>query len=332
MSLSNFIFLPIIFFLNSCFHQDEASELFADYQQRLTNITQSKSMPLEPSIYLSLPVKRKLILPLKEIRMDLFDAYTLKRCRLFHLIADRNSILGKVQDEFRLYEYELKFLKRMRSCFEHITEQDLSKELLHIYQKKKEQIQIVYWNAFVSSEAWRKQLTPPSNAFIGLDSHIDFDKLNQAISVFTRADENMIKTQETIEKQRLLGSLFYSIDETTRWLNTITSQLYRDEHRIQCGKNINETRLKYYLNIFQSFYIDKIQPYLSQLNSLYFSVEASLNQLEKTLPQVNSFNEYRNAYLKHGHFEKYKSAVKSHTQYWQSLFKRCNIDIQSNFR
>ncbi|QSA19926.1 DUF3080 family protein, partial [Vibrio furnissii] len=30
----------------------------------------------------------------------------LRKCALFSLIAERNSVLGKVQDEFRRFDYE----------------------------------------------------------------------------------------------------------------------------------------------------------------------------------------------------------------------------------
>nr|WP_256384204.1 DUF3080 family protein [Photobacterium toruni] len=51
--------------------------------------------------------------PIADITIGLLNAYELRQCGLFQLIAERNSVLGKVQDKTRRLRYELLFLKQI---------------------------------------------------------------------------------------------------------------------------------------------------------------------------------------------------------------------------
>lgn len=96
--------------------ENATNALLNTYQQRLANvleITPADTPPLNLPTY---PDTRSLKQPVADIRMGLLDAYELRQCGLFQLIAERNSVLGKVQDQTRQLRYELLFLKQLSHC------------------------------------------------------------------------------------------------------------------------------------------------------------------------------------------------------------------------
>ncbi|WP_269748192.1 DUF3080 family protein [Enterovibrio coralii] len=145
--------------LQGCFDNDKAAGLFSDYSQRLANVVETEPVTPPESNAIKLPRKRDLILPIEDVRMGLLDAYELRQCGLFQLIADRNSILGKVQDAFRQLNYEIALLNTLEQCLDDVTSESLTKELARIQTQKRAEINKVYWNTFAGSDAWRSQLT-----------------------------------------------------------------------------------------------------------------------------------------------------------------------------
>ena len=320
--------------LTGCFGDDPAIAQFETYQQRLANVVETDPLPLSEAISIPLPRKRDLLLPLADIRMGLLDAYELRECGLFQLIADRNSILGKVQDAFRHLDYEIKLLNTVAYCLTNIENETLTEQLTALQEQKSQQLTTVYWNTFASSEAWRKQLIPAGNALIPPDEPFPHSDALLAIARYANLigqkpqEVDAISLQEPIEKQHYLGAVFLSLDESTRRLNTITQQLERDDHLIICGENRDPTRLNYLRNVFDTFFIGAVQPYVSKLNGLYLDVQPSLHQLNASINAAPSdFQPYQDAYLKGDRYDEFQHAVKHHVQYWQSLFSRCQITV-----
>lgn len=320
--------------LTGCFGDDPAIAQFQTYQQRLANVVETDPLPLSDAISIALPRKRDLLLPLADIRMGLLDAYELRECGLFQLIADRNSILGKVQDAFRHLDYEIKLLNTVAYCLSNIENETLTEQLTALQEQKSQQLTTVYWNTFASSEAWRKQLIPAGNALIPPDAPFPHSDALLAIARYANLigqkpqQVDAISLQEPIEKQHYLGAVFLSLDESTRWLNTITQQLERDDHLIICGENRDPTRLNYLRNVFDTFFIGAVQPYVSKLNGLYLDVQPSLHQLNESISAAPShFHPYQDAYLRGDRYDEFQRAVKHHVQYWQSLFSRCQITV-----
>lgn len=320
----------IAFTLSGCLENDKARAQFENYQSRLASVLDTEPFLLSAPSYIELPRKRDLTLPVEDVRMGLLDAYELRTCGLFQLIADRNSILGKVQDGFRQLQYEITLLSTLEKCLNQIETESLKTQLESAYQQKREQFPTVYWNTISTSDAWRKQLTPSSSALILPGEPFPHSDALVALTGYANLSEHstdIVTLQEPLEKQRYLGNVFYSMDESTRWLTATTRQLYRDDALIVCGANRDPTRLNYMRNVFDKFFVGEVQPYLSKINSLYLDAQPALLQLNEKLPEHPLLNEYRNAYFAGEHYQAFQNATKDHVQYWQRLFQRCNIKV-----
>ena len=143
--------------LTSC-KENATNTLLNTYQQRLANvleITPADTLPLNLPIY---PDTRSLKQPIADIRIGLLDAYELRQCGLFQLIAERNSVLGKVQDQTRQLRYEVLFLKQLNHCLTMLNSNstsELQSQLNDIYQQKQQQLPLVIWNMVFTGKEWR---------------------------------------------------------------------------------------------------------------------------------------------------------------------------------
>ncbi len=320
----------------SCEKQNSLNEKFSTYQSRLANATKTTPLPLSPDEAIPLPSKRVLFLPLTDLRVNLLDAYELKDCGLFDLIAEKNSILGKIQGEFQQLQYDLDFIYISENCINQINDPSLRTALTEAYQIKKSELNRVVSNAISGSNAWRTQLTyndhqPLPEQGVSPELIIAIEGFTQPLlpnnNLDDHQDTQLINTQENIEKKPALGRLFYSIDESTRWLNTISQQLNRDNHQILCGLHRNNTQFAIAYRVFQHFYIDELQPYLAMLNSEYLSLSPSLLAIHQFLPSNTAFTPYSKAYFQGEHYEQFKQAIKNHIVVWQSLIERCGRPV-----
>ncbi|PSW63593.1 DUF3080 domain-containing protein [Photobacterium kishitanii] len=347
--------LFLVFFcsllLTSC--KKNTTEVLLDtYQQRLANvldINPAETPALTLPIY---PGTRLLKQPIPDIRMGLLNAYELRQCGLFQLIAERNSVLGKVQDQTRQLRYELLFLKQLDHCLKVLNNTNtLWPQLKDIYYQKQQQLPQVLWNMVFTGQEWRQQFTLGRQlleqqqfggyienlaAFDYLDTlttTITSHNLSNALTTLTTSNiDLLLYHQQQIHNTQYLGQLFYSIARVTARLNTVTTQLIRHEQDVICGKNINQQQAQYLRNVFYKYYAKDIQPYLSKLHSQYQQLQPYLASLYTTLTkhhiQPSSMMTVYARYYFQGELQhQFQQATIEHVNYWQRLFKRCNFKV-----
>ncbi|MGT0149079.1 DUF3080 family protein [Vibrio metschnikovii] len=70
------------------------------------------------------------------------------------------------------------------------------------------------------------------------------------------------------------GSLKFSLDNAALWLTVTTQQLQDNDSAIVCGPNqdcISSPLL--YKNVFNRYYVERIQPALTRIDSVYLQLE-----------------------------------------------------------
>ncbi len=321
---------------------DPVKSMYEDYLSRIARVQGESPLPAPDTQFITLPDKQKLRTEIPRVSIGLLESYELRHCGLFELIAERNSSLGKVQDEFRQLDYETRFLFGVKKCLDHPEiSQSVRNSLRKAYLQKQQFYPLYFQQVITQSDAWRSQLSGygwlPTEEPIGLVEvklalrpfyTIKTYLLNRSIKDPIEESYNLFVTpsQEAIETINIVGSLNFSLLNSTLWLNQITDQLKSFDKKILCGKKIDKTKFTYLKNVFQSQYIERIQPFLSQLDSAYGDLSLELLTILHFTDQklANFYNIDQN-------HQRFKIATLNHVRYWQDLFRRCGTVPGTNF-
>lgn len=359
------LIIATLLFVTGCdFNKHPIESQFEAYLERIANVQKEIALaPVVPEPVI-LPDKRTLALPIKTVTIGLLDSYELRKCGLFHLIAEKNSILGKVQDQFREFDYQQALILGIRQCLTHVDalseEQtadnvssqrspqislQLSKQLDEILNIKLAQQPRYIANLLFTSNVMREQLTGTQwlevdyakiDAAIlsGMDvinqayrrtlaiqsSHLIDDGKNKHSSHRNSGEIGSVTDyQEGLEKHQAIGALLFSLNNTTRWLNTITQQLTLHDDKIRCEPNRDRTQFRYLKNVFDLFFAKQIQAYLALLDARYYEIQPYLTLFQQAHPNY----QYPLASI-HANF---RNATLEHVKYWQTLFTRCGVRL-----
>ncbi|MFM2590559.1 DUF3080 domain-containing protein [Vibrio sp. TBV020] len=321
---ATFGLISLTFILIGC-KSESPSRFFETYSERVANVLDTPDITQDVSIT-QLPRKRELYLTIPPITLGLLDSYQLRQCGLFQLIAERNSVLGKVADEFSNYDYQSALLKGLTACIDDPNvDSELKPTLRNIRKEKREQLGMHQWNLLYASDAMQAQLKGASFLTVGMSEQVQqvsnaLTELNQAF--YSESEKsNVIEAQETLEKTAVLGNLYYSLSHATAQLSLITEQLNMNDHKVICAPQRDITRFKYLNNVFDQQYIGKVQPYLATLDSYYQQLSPNLT-LFKPQPELHPF-----IYPLEQSHSRFRQATLEHIQYWQQLFKRCGRKV-----
>lgn len=320
------VIFSALLLLSGC-GENTPKDHFDEYLTRIANV-QSAPKLNESFQYVHLPEKRVLTIEIERVSLNLVDSYSLRKCGLFALIAEKNSILGKVADPFRNYDYQSALLSGLKTCIESKDiEPKLKQTLEQIYETKQKQLVKHQWNLVYMSDAMRNQLNAHNwfNAARTKQLNKLAIALQQINSTFSdpHKQSNLVQWQEFLDKQTYLGELNYSLSYSAYYLELVTKQLWLYDTNIVCNSNRDKTQFYYLNNVFNQQYLAHIQPYLANLDSAMQNLLPHLGVLE--------FNKELASYsfpIKSHHL-RFQHAAKEHVRYWQSLFKRCGHKLGS---
>ncbi|WP_135445263.1 DUF3080 domain-containing protein [Vibrio tasmaniensis] len=310
--------------LTGCF-DDSPQNYFDDYQTKIANVQDADEIQQDWELE-SLPRKRELFIEVPSLSIGLIDSYQLRQCGLFNLIAERNSVLGKVADEFRNYDYQVALLEGVGQC---LSNNELDPEIVEllkeIEQQKLAQFPLHQWNLIYASEAMQSQMR--GSQWLRADIGEQVRQTRDALEHINRALNTPLvsgkttEVQEGLEKSSTLGDLYYSLSRASVELDTITKQLSTFDANIICGEQRDTTKFRYLNNVFEQQYIDKVQPYMAQLDGYY-------QQLAPQLAMFDAQPELHSYYfpIQDAH-QAFRSSTHRHVDYWQQLFKRCGRKV-----
>jgi hypothetical protein len=333
----------MLFPLIAC--QDNTTETTLNtYHQRLSNVLDVTNSPLNDSTFIHLPESRDLQWPIEETRLSLLNAYELRACGLFQLIADRNSVLGKLQDKTRQLKYEILLINGLKYCATHPdVPPKLQTQLKHIQEQKQTQLTLHLHNMLLTDTEWRKQFAIHPKPFEN-NKMVGFTENHQAILLAAKISQSLSESQDLpnqlaeeltthqaeIYPYRYFGRLFYSMVRVTDALNQITQQLTQHQNGIYCGKQHNQKQAEYLTNVFYRYFIDELQPYLVKLDRQYQTIQPDLNAVFFPLKKQPIFTAYYRFYIGGDVHEAYRQAIFQHQQFWRGLFKRCDLQVGQN--
>ncbi|MBR9787641.1 MAG: DUF3080 domain-containing protein [Vibrionaceae bacterium] len=315
---------------NDLFNPEQA--LLEKYHQRLANVMDVSRAEIEPLPAITMPPRRDLFHPLPRLTLGLLESYQLRQCGLFNLLADKNSQLGKVQDAFHDLDYQTSLLRTLNSCLSDFSISDDERaKLEQLYDQKWSHLHTHLDNLLLASDAMQKQLTAAD--WLPIDYKNQITRVSDAFGILRDVyetpykvisrlpDGSMVQYQEELEKSRLMGRLYYSIVNASRWLNETTLLLETNQSKIICGKNRDITQFRYLNNVFQAIYVKEVQPYLAYLDSTYQRLNSGVILVEKRLAfhgEIYGLNDAHSTFRK---------KTLEHVKFWQGLFKRCGVSV-----
>jgi hypothetical protein len=317
-------------FIVGCDNSHTLQKHLQEYQQRMANVLNLES---QDRLTISLTPYQ----PLRELKQDipattikLFEFYKLQHCELYSLVAERNTSLGNLQLPSIRYIYERQLLDAFQQCLMDTTDTKL-REKLQIWQQTKAQQLPMVWADLIQLSSELKQ---GFSANVGLVEGNQKDGLSQskaALNYLLHINQNKQISSAELEQhlQYLMNNplpakLWLSQLTLTKHLNQATEWLLQYAVNLQCSGNGSNKTVEYLSNVFQQFFIEKIQPIASQINHYQYQLNPIFEEMLAHPNLSPKFKHYINMSNQQG-FENYQIAMQLHIQFWQDLFKRCNI-------
>ncbi len=322
--------LVLVIGLSGCNDQQKLHTALKEYQQRMATvldvpapIMQTVSLGPYPSIKM---LKRTI--PASNIRLAEF--YQLKNCQLATLIAERNTSLGRTQYPSTRYLYEVKLLQAIEQCLDNQNDQQLTDALRNWQVDKQQKLPLVWSNLLQTSSEIKLALSANQGFIQGNEK----DGLNQTLAALRYIKQLRVKPNANgavlevhlanlqqfqlparlWRSQRLLST---NLAQTTQWLK-------QNEALIHCSEGNTSKKVEYLNNVFQLFFIEKIQPVASKINHYHYKLNTIFSDLIQNQLISPALKEELVRNTGH-HFDSYKQTMKQHILFWQGLYKRCGL-------
>ncbi|MEP1445309.1 MAG: DUF3080 domain-containing protein [Paraglaciecola sp.] len=300
-----------------------------DYQERMARVLDVEK-PDKLTISLApYPPLRELKQNIPDTTIKLFEFYEFKHCELYSLVAQRNTSLGNLQLPSTRYVYERQLIDALQQCLDNTLNPNLREKLANWKQIKIQQLPKVWANLMQLSIEIKQGLS----ANYGLVKGNEQDGLIQSINALNfllHINENNQLDNATLEQHlkvlknnSLPAKLWLSQLTLSNNLNHNTLWLKQHTKNLKCTRGKSKQKLEYLTNVFQRYFIEKIQPVASQMNHYQYQLSPIFETIS-THPDLSpSLKDYIQNANQQG-YENYKEAMKQHILFWQQLFKRCD--------
>ncbi|CAM3881378.1 DUF3080 family protein [Rheinheimera salexigens] len=330
------LLLPLLLISVVACSDNSGEQALKDYQQRIERVlnldAESTGLkPVQPLIAI-----RDLKQTPTDIRLDLSDAYATRQCGLDQLIGERNSSLGRLYSPSKLLHYELRLLSALENCLSQSWQDTaLQQTLQDAYKAKQADINVSVQNMLLTDSALRKELigtakTLPLQAAGFTETWQALTTLNQLTDYI--ADKNWAAASDINIEQQLqqlyhynfIGRLQYSLRISAHQLQQINNLLQPISADSLCANQRETEQLSILSNVFQKYYIAKIQPYIGQLNDYQQQLMPLINNLYNDSP-ITPMLEQR---FVASHLQM-RQQLTQHVTWWQQLNNSCPIKLQA---
>ena len=247
-----------------------------------------------------------------------------------HNSAQRNTTLGNLQLPSTRYIYEKQLIDALEKCIIDTDDPKLKEKLTNWRTEKTTHFPLV-WVDLIQLSSEMKYALSTNSGFVGGNEQDGLSQTKESLNYLLNINQNELATSTQLEKHlhRLINSplpakLWLSQKVITKNLYNSTKWLQQHTRDLQCSGSRSKNNMKYMTNVFQQFFIEKIQPIASQINHYQYQLGPIFQNYSSNPHLSSSFKEYIKQFNQQG-FENYQREMSNHIQFWQVLFKRCNI-------
>ncbi len=354
--------------LSACNPFSEARPMMDEYVERVARVLETEPGLSAIDSPTQIPRRRDRVLTMPELELGMLDFLSLYGCELQFVVGEKNSVMGKVMQPLNRLRYELRFIRAAQDCIPETEDEDLVEVLNEAIASKRETLPIALWNATWGVEEIETLFTlakgyypVQSEGNPVADLARDSDRMNQVVGALltgkVEANALAVKTpgKEALEESALESALESSLEFAgavqQRWqaeyragqlinsaalvktrLNDATALLQqRIKQRPLCLKGKPNNQAEIVQSMFFSVYIEKIQPYMSNLSRARVELIEPLAMMAERQKAVMP-PEFANWYRKHlsqvaddSLWLELDAAMARHTESWQALLEQCGM-------
>lgn len=297
------------------------------YGERLANVLQQEYTPPQKREASAVSLASTDARPGIEIKLNEF--YRLPECGIKTLIAERNTSIGKLQSESQRFIYDVELVQALINC-QRILPEEFQEELERLTDIKKNHVSISWRSMLDNSVELKSSFSQPGSylgdAESGRETYsalLYLNEINQHISAnrYQLLDlTNLEESLHAIGEAKLISKLFNTYRLMKYDFEHLNQALLKWDNHIACTSPKQKTQLDYLQNVFDMFFIKKIQPFAARINRIQQELSIILSQL---YPEGTARHHLLNQELKLSH-TLYEKRFLEHVTFWQSLLAKCN--------
>lgn len=336
------LLLGIVF--TGCTPSDSPRGRFDDYLTRLARTLERDLPPTDTTRYVGYPARRVLRRPIEVPRTGWIGFFQLHRCGLVNLVAQRNSVLGRVAPPQARLAYEARLLAGLEQCRTEIpaddTDNDFTERLDELIALKRSSLGATLWNKTWAS-ASMAHLFSVAGGDAGLQPTLAGRASRRALSTLAGelaaitqgnpvSEAALASTYETLDKSEYGGALQIAANDAAKALERARAALEtRLADRPLCFNKQPNRRSRILRTVLLDIYGQRVQPYLSDLVRAGRLWRAAVTDLVDAQPltPATAFARYRSRTLAadSGVWARLDRAIETHTEAWQTALGQCDL-------
>lgn len=315
-------------FLTACGSPAIVTDL-ESYRDQLA-IGLEQSFPhLQPAISLRFPDAKNLRVTIPQTNISLRDFYALDNCPVYTVIAQRNTVLGKVQLPSTRFVYEGQLLTGLKNCLEMTTDDQQIQQLQTWINSKQKTYQLVWADLVQNSSEIKTTLSSNQSLISGFEPTV-LNEYSQAlhyvvaISNHMNADHQQLENAlNTLRLNAIIAKLWRTQAFIEQHLHDLSERLKATLNQLDCQTEHSKQHVLSLNKVFNQFFIARIQPFANQLDQWHYQLYPAIQLLQHHPNLSVDFTNYLATQLEG--FNSYQNAVNTHLTIWHKLFKRCEV-------
>ena len=328
--------IVIIGLLLSACAADPPEARLQDYETRLFRTLGIAFFDSPILTYARFPAQPTLRVDNPRETIDVLDLWSIRECALHGVLAQRNSVLGRVAQPSTRMFYELDFLRLAPRCIELLLQQgkaDLAATLGEARSRKEARLARVIWQGVLGGGEYQRYWKVPQQLGDYPDtknyaSDIALRSLASDVRRWLGNDYRFESAEVEANLQTLLtgdaGALYKSAVLQYRYLDRIDTALQQRQQAGPVCRSATDTRASILDKVVRKYFVGSIQPWSVGIQARAYELDAA-REIEELLAgaQPESFGKWREE--RDSLIARALQAPRSHVETLLPIMRQCGL-------
>ncbi|CAB0150120.1 hypothetical protein PSI9734_00686 [Pseudidiomarina piscicola] len=326
--------------LSACSPAPEGLAHLIDYQSRVASTLNRKPVEYQPSAVSQLPDIRELRTDYQRVSISLLDSWRINECAAGHLIAERNSALGKLEQGLSRYHTDLRLVVALQQCITLLSDDDpaLAQRLSTALKQKRANLAALKQQAIATDPALRHGLRIGAAPLRELNAQSLAQSLSALATIVqlveSPTDTSLSTSQlpstaaveqalQTLHQSDYLPQLWRTLHTQQHYLEQLAPLLVDLATAAGCDSPGTPERATILHRVFLKFFIGQVQPQLAATAAQGAAANQLLQQLNTAIsnPKLERYITQLQ-----GLSPKLTHTTKAHVKPWQDFFSQCGFE------